>query len=86
MEKVAKTTGLNATQSKAAINAVFDALKEDLNAGNNTQLAGFGSFNSVVRAARKGRNPSTGEVIDIPSMQTVKFKPSTQLKIKLEES
>ncbi len=60
----------------AFVTTVTSALKD----GDTVTLVGFGSFTTAERAARKGRNPSTGEEIDIEASITPKFKPGKQLK------
>ncbi len=52
----------------------------ELQAGNTVQLTGFGTFSTRERAARKGRNPQTGEPLDIPSSVVPKFKPGKNFK------
>ena len=74
-------------QTKAQTETVFDSLL-DLVAGvlkseGTIALQGFGSFKVVERAARKGRNPRTGEEIMIPAGKNVKFTPSKNLKEEL---
>lgn len=59
--------------AERAVNAVFDAIKEAVVAGETVQLIGFGSFETVDRAAREGRNPQTGETIKISACKAVKF-------------
>lgn len=67
-------------QAEDAVNAVIDLLKDDLMQGGQTTFVGFGTFKLVERAARKGRNPQTGEAIDLPACKTVRFTPSRALK------
>lgn len=64
----------------SAVDAVFAGIKEGLLRDGKAQFVGFGSFTLSTRAARKGRNPQTGEEIDIPETTVVKFKPSKALK------
>ena len=59
---------------------VFDAMKGSLQGGEKVAWPGFGTFNVNERAARKGRNPRTGQPIDIAASKTVKFKVSSTLK------
>ncbi|MDR3320345.1 MAG: HU family DNA-binding protein [Desulfovibrio sp.] len=70
------------TKSKAedALNAVVNVAREALVAGETITLTGFGSFRVVTRAARKGRNPQTGEEIIIPASKVAKFTPGKGLK------
>mgnify|MGYP002681078340 CR=1 FL=1 len=61
---------------KTVIDEYHAVISDGLIGGNRYTIAGFGSFNIKVRAAKKGRNPQTGEAVDIPEHKTVTFKPS----------
>lgn len=63
-----------------ALKAVFDAIKDEVVAGNKVDIAGFGSFQPVDRAARTARNPQTGEAIQVAAKKAVKFKASKTFK------
>ena len=63
-----------------ALKAVFDAIKDEVVAGNKVDIAGFGSFQPADRAARTARNPQTGEVIQVAAKKAVKFKASKTFK------
>ena len=75
------------TQVKAAkvVDAVFDFIADCLGRGDDFGLIGFGSFTTVVRKARSGRNPQTGAVINIPKSRVVKFKVGKNLKDKVAD-
>lgn len=73
----AEMTKKDATE---AVNAVFEVISETLAKGEPVQLIGFGNFEVRERAARKGRNPQTGEEIDIAASKAPAFKPGKQLK------
>lgn len=77
---VSERTELTKKDAGNAVNAVFDVIAETLASGESVQLIGFGNFEVRDRAARKGRNPQTGEEIDIPASKTPAFKPGKQLK------
>jgi DNA-binding protein HU-beta len=66
--------------AERALNAVLDGIESGLKKDGNVQLIGFGTFAVKNRAARKGRNPSTGEEIKIKASRTVGFKAGTSLK------
>jgi DNA-binding protein HU-beta len=66
--------------AERAVNAVLDGIESGLKKDGNVQLIGFGTFAVKNRAARKGRNPSTGEEIKIKASRTVGFKAGTSLK------
>ena len=63
-----------------AVKAVFEAIKDEVAAGNKVDIAGFGSFQIADRAARTARNPQTGETIQVAAKKTVKFKVSKTFK------
>lgn len=63
-----------------AVDAVLDTITESLKAGEKVQLIGFGNFEVRDRAARKGRNPQTGEEIQIAASKVPAFKPGKALK------
>ncbi len=70
--------------SKVAAGKALDALTGSVSSalakGGKVTLVGFGTFSTYKRAARKGRNPQTGAVINIPATKVPKFKPGTELK------
>lgn len=66
--------------AQAAVDAVFSAIGEAMKKGDSVTIAGFGTFKVSKRAARKGRNPQTGETIDIKAMNVPKFTPGKALK------
>jgi DNA-binding protein HU-beta len=78
--KVAETTELTKKDATKAVDAVLDAIANALKQGEKVQLIGFGNFEVRERAARKGRNPQTGEEIEIASSKVPAFKPGKQLK------
>ena len=67
-------------EAERAIDALFETLKEVLVAGDKIQLIGFGTFEVKERAARRGRNPRTGEEIEIPASKYPSFKPGKTFK------
>lgn len=78
--KVAELTDLSKKDASKAVDAVFDAISESLQGGDKVQLVGFGNFEVKSREARKGRNPQTGEEIDIPASKIPSFKAGKSLK------
>jgi Bacterial nucleoid DNA-binding protein len=78
--KVAELTDLSKKDATKAVDAVFDAISDALQTGDKVQLVGFGNFEVRERQARKGRNPQTGEEIDIPASKMPAFKPGKSLK------
>ncbi|MGI9486975.1 MAG: HU family DNA-binding protein [Geminicoccaceae bacterium] len=77
---VAARAGLSKAQTDQALAAFFEQLKTSLGQGDNVSLPGVGQFEVAERAARQGRNPQTGETIDIPASKAVKFKAGKALK------
>lgn len=71
---VAEATGLTKTQAGNAVDAVFNSIEASLKKGDKASFVGFGTFSTVRKEAREGRNPSTGKTISIPAKTSVKFK------------
>ena len=77
---VADSTGLSKADSASAVDAVFDTVTSALKRGDDVRLVGFGTFSVTRRAASQGRNPRTGEAIQIPASNQPKFKAGKGLK------
>ena len=77
---VASKTGLTKKESEQAVNATFAAIVDALKEGDRVQVVGFGSFETRQRAARVGKNPSTGAKIDIPASKAPAFKAGKAFK------
>ena len=75
-----ETSKLTKTDSEIALNAVISCLTDLLAKGDSIILPGFASISIKERAARTGRNPSTGKAMDIPASKTVGFKVGSKLK------
>jgi len=73
IDAVAASTGETKAATGAAIDAILDVVTRTVTSGDSVQLVGFGSFSTGQRAARVGRNPATGEEIQIAAAKTVKF-------------
>lgn len=78
--KVAEATDMTKKEATQSVEAVLQSIAEALHSGDKVQLIGFGNFEVRERAARKGRNPQTGEEIDIPASKVPAFRPGKQLK------
>ena len=85
-DAVAAAADLNGTQADKAVNAVLDSIASALAAGEKVTLPGFGTFETRDRAARQGRNPQTGETMEIAASTSVGFKPGAQLMEKVAKS
>ena len=77
---VAKQADLTKKDAEAAVNAVTGAITDALKAGDKVQLVGFGTFETRARAARTGKNPRTGEAIEIAASKVPAFKAGKALK------
>ena len=74
IEQIAAKAELNKTQASAALEAFISSVGEALKEGDKISLVGFGTFSVSERKARVGRNPKTGESLQIPAKNVVKFK------------
>ncbi len=80
VEKVYLKTGFSKKESADIVEMVFDLLKSTLEDGEKIKIAGFGNFVVKDKATRRGRNPQTGDEIEISSRRILTFKPSQVLK------
>lgn len=80
IDAVADSTGLSKNDSMTAVDSVFDAITAALKNGEDVRLVNFGTFTVTKRAASQGRNPRTGEPIQIPASMQPKFKAGKGLK------
>ena len=80
IEEIADATDLSKAAAGRVLNATIDSISKALRRSNSVVLVGFGTFNVRRRAARKGRNPKTGELINIPSMIVPTFRAGKALK------
>ena len=77
---MAEQTNLSKKDAEAALKAFIDVVSEELKKGEKVQLVGFGTFEVSESAAREGRNPQTGETMEIKASKTPKFKAGKALK------
>src|SRR5271170_8456420 len=80
IEKVAQATELNQVAAGQAVKAVINAILDALLAGDAVRLSGLGTFNVGARAAREGRNPRTGQAIEIAASKAVRFHAGKAVK------
>ena len=86
VEKIAQKTGLPLRDVRTVVDAVFDPdpamglIAAELVAGEKVAISGFGTFEARQRKARSGRNPHTGETLDIPATRAPAFKAGKPLK------
>lgn len=79
INKIAESANLSKSQASDALTAVLDGIADALKDGDKATLIGFGTFSVSKREARTGRNPQTGETIQIAAKNVVKFKPGKEL-------
>lgn len=80
VSKVAETADISKQKAASAVDAVINSIKGSLKSGEDVRLVGFGTFSVSNRAATTGRNPRTGEPIQIPASKQPKFKAGKDLK------
>lgn len=85
VEKIAKEANISKARAKEALDATTGTIASVLKKNDSIALPGFGSFSVSKRKAREGRNPATGEKIQIPAMKVPKFKASKNLKDALKK-
>lgn len=78
-KRLAEQMGLSQAKANQVVNAVFDTITEALSRGEEVRLTGFGTFRVTERGARMGRNPRTGEPIQIPAGRRPTFSPGSNL-------
>jgi integration host factor subunit beta len=80
VEEVAKITELTRKDSEVIVDTLFESVIKALRTGDKLEVRGFGSFRVRQRNARVGRNPKTGEKVEVPAKRVPYFKPSKELK------
>ena len=80
VDAVSSKTDMKKSEASKAVDAVFDAIADALKGGDEVRLVGFGTFSVASRAASEGRNPRTGEKIQIAASKQAKFKPGKGLR------
>lgn len=78
--ELSKRTEMSATAANNAVNTLIDIITERLKKGDTVGITGFGTFSVAKRAARKGRNPATGETIKIAASKSPRFSAGATLK------
>ena len=81
VDQVAKNNSFTKKEAEVVVETVLETIKEALKDGKGVELRGFGSFRLRERAGRQGRNPKTGDVVQVPSKRVAYFKLGKQLKI-----
>ncbi|HET7258467.1 MAG TPA: HU family DNA-binding protein [Candidatus Acidoferrum sp.] len=80
IEEVLRITELPRKESESIVETIFDSIIESLQKGDKIEIRGFGSFRTRERRGRTGRNPKTGEKVEVPPKKIPFFKPSKELK------
>lgn len=80
VEEVAKVTELTRKDSEVIVDTLFESVIKALRVGDKLEVRGFGSFRVRQRNSRVGRNPKTGEKVEVPAKRVPYFKPSKELK------
>ena len=79
VNSISEKTGLTKSKTNEVVDALVSSITESLKNGEKVTLVGFGTFATIKKEARKGRNPKTGESIEIPSKTVAKFKAGSEL-------
>lgn len=83
IQKIAENGNMTKKDAETALNAVVAAISDAVAAGEKVQVSGFGSFDVKARDARTGRNPKTGEAVEIAASKRVVFSAAQALKDKI---
>jgi integration host factor subunit alpha len=85
VEKIFEKIGLSKKESQEIIEILFDTMKQTFIEGESVKISGFGTFNIRQKMARIGRNPKTGEELEITPRRVITFRASNQLKSVMEK-
>src|SRR5258707_8630636 len=80
IEEVSRLAELTRKDSEAVVETIFESIVRSLHAGDKIEIRGFGSFRTRQRKPRVGRNPKTGDRVEVPAKKIPFFKPSKELK------
>ncbi len=80
ISKVHEVLGTTKADAERAVECMIDSISASLKQGNEVSIAGLGIFSAKMRPARQGRNPRTGESIEVPAMRVPKFRAAKALK------
>jgi len=86
IDEVSRLAELTRKDSEVIVETIFDSVVRSLRAGDKIEIRGFGSFRTRQRRPRVGRNPKTGERVEVPAKKIPFFKPSKELKDLVNES
>ena len=80
VEEVSRAVEMSHKDSEVIVETVFESIVKSLRAGDKIEMRGFGSFRTRERKSRVGRNPKTGDRVEVPAKKIPYFKPSKELK------
>ncbi len=80
VNEAARKAEMTKSKTKMVLDTLLESIEEELRSGRKVTLSPLGNFSVTQRKARRGRNPSTGETIQIPAQNDVKFSPSRNIK------
>lgn len=80
IEEISQAAEMSRKDSELIVETVFGSIVQSLKSGDKIEIRGFGSFRTRERKPRTGRNPKTGERVDVPAKKIPYFKPSKELK------
>jgi integration host factor subunit beta len=86
IEEVARVVEMTRKDSEVIVEAIFDSIVKSLRAGDKIEIRGYGSFRTRERQPRVGRNPKTGDRVEVPAKRIPYFKPSKELKDLVNQS
>ena len=78
-----ENSGLRVEEIEKIVDVFFDEITQRLASGGRVELRGFGAFSTRARDARKGRNPRTGDAVDVPGKRVPYFKPGKEMRARL---
>ncbi len=79
-ERVARSTGVTRRDALMSVETLLESIKKALEKGDKVSIVGFGTFKTKLKNSRKGRNPRTGDSIQIPDKRVAFFKPGKELR------
>lgn len=85
VETVFEKVGLSKLEAQEIVEFLFETIKQTLSEGESVKISGFGTFDVKKKNVRRGRNPRTGEELQITSRRVISFKPSNQVKRDVEK-
>lgn len=85
VEIIFEKVGLSKKEAQDIIELIFDTIKQSFHQGDSVKIAGFGTFNVRDKSSRRGRNPQTGEELQITPRRVLTFRASNQLKAEVEK-